>query len=464
MLNTVAAIQSSSQVPPLLTLLPSSCPDIPFRAPLLRLLPAPSTELKTCDIYTLHTPNRIIMSHPDTPPKEKESSWSSRLPLANTPLPSFRPNMSGLRTALLGYLGEVERAIQGQEEQQQQQYVEEPKEFGGTSSESTGLSSDEMDEEGRSTAIASGSKDGLRQRAALGVTGNGPAPIGNPTALQETNRSLLNHLSALREDVRSYLQPKLSVPPISYPSMPNRDWLRSLPSKLSLVDIGVDSPLSPEAKGKGRMPDFDTGAVENARKRVLETVRTLLPSEEWAGWERLGWEDQEDDGESPFRGRRRAASASIHRNPTYNEEEEEEDEPEYLFPNRTPASQQAMARAARRQAIRSTSFNGALHAREDRIVETSPIRPGFISAPMTRRTTGLPSFGQVALESEDDLDATAVHDQLEIEEMKQLLEQELEDVGPSIAEALQRAEDGNKLITYDDLPFWWRNNEHIITG
>jgi adiponectin receptor len=48
--------------------------------------------------------------------------------------------------------------------------------------------------------------------------------------------------------------------------------------------------------------------------------------------------------------------------------------------------------------------------------------------------------------------------------MKQLLEQQLEDTGPSIAEALQRAEDGNKLITYDDLPFYWRNNEHIITG
>lgn len=366
--------------------------------------------------------------------------------------------MSGLRTALLGYLGEVERAIQGQEEQQQQQLVEEPKDFGGTSSESTGLSSDEMDEESRTTAIASGSKEGLRQRAALGVTGSLSAPGGAPTALQDTNRSLLNHLSALREDVRSYL------PPITVPSMPSRDWLRSLPSKLSVVDIGVESPIAPEAKGKARMPDFDTGAVENARKRVLETVRTLLPSEEWAGWEKLGWEDQEDDGESPFRGRRRAASASIHRDPMYDEEEEEEDEPEYLFPNRTPASQQAMARATRRQAIRSTSFSAALLHREDEVPDAKPGRHGFFSAPMTRRTTGLPSFGQATSDSEDDLDATAVHDQLEIEEMKQLLEQELEDTGPSIAEALQRAEDGNKLITYDDLPFWWRNNEHIVTG
>lgn len=403
------------------------------------------------------------MSQSGTPPKEKESSWSSRLPLANTPLPSFRPNMSGLRAALLGYLGEVERAIQGQEEHQQQQCVEEPKDFSGTGSESTGLSSDEMDEESRSSALASGSREGLRQRAALGVNGNGRAPIGTPTALLETNTSLLNHLSALREDVRSYLQPKISVP-FSVPSMPNRDWLRSLPSKLSVVDIGVDSPLSPDTKGKGRMPDFDTGAVENARKRVLETVRTLLPSEEWAGWERLGWEDQEDERESPFRGRRRAVSASIHRDPKYDEEEDEEDEPEYLFPNRTPASQQAMAKAIRRQPIRSTSFSAALLSREDEAPATRPGRHGAFSAPMTRRTTGLPSFGQVALESEDELDATAVHEQLEIEEMKQLLEQQMEDTGPTIAEALQRAEDGNKLITYEDLPFWWRNNEHIVTG
>jgi adiponectin receptor len=244
--------------------------------------------------------------------------------------------------------------------------------------------------------------------------------------------------------------------------MPNRDWLRSLPSKLSVVDIGVDSPMAPEAKGKGRMPDIDVGAVDSARKRVLETVRALLPSEEWAGWERLGWEDQEEDTEAPLRARRRAVSASIHRKPIG--EEEEEDEPEYLFPNRTPASQKAMAKATRRQAIRATSFSGPLVSRGQDEAVTSPTRYGFLSAPLTRRTTGLPSHGHVDVEVEDDLDTAAVHDQLEIEEMKQLLEQQLEDSGPTIAEALQRADDGNKLITYDDLPFWWRNNEHIVTG
>jgi adiponectin receptor len=213
------------------------------------------------------------------------------------------------------------------------------------------------------------------------------------------------------------------------------------------------------------MPTIDIGAVESARKRVLETVRTLLPSEEWAGWERLGWEDQEDDGESPLRGRRRAVSASIHRGPIDGDDEDDEDEePEYLFPNRTPASQQAMARATRRQPIRSISFSGALLSRQSEETEKNPVRHGFLSAPMTRRTTGLPSLGQAAVEIDDELDTSAVNEQLEIEEMKQLLEQQLEDTGPSIAEALQRAQDGKKLITYDDLPFWWRNNEHIVTG
>jgi adiponectin receptor len=211
--------------------------------------------------------------------------------------------------------------------------------------------------------------------------------------------------------------------------------------------------LDATIKGKGRMPD--TGAVDSARKRVLETVRALLPSEEWAGWERLGWEEQEE--EERLRARPRAVSASIHRAPL---DEGEEDEPEYLFPNRTPASQQAMARATRRQAIRSTSFSGALHSEQTQVA--SPQRGGFLSAPLTRRTTGIPTFGQAAEQLDADLDAAS--EQLEIEEMKQLLEQELEDAGPSIAESLKRAQDGNKLITYDDLPFWWRNNEHIITG
>jgi adiponectin receptor len=315
--------------------------------------------------------------------------------------------MTGLRNALLGYLGEVERALQGQADQQGM--TEEPKELASTGSESTGLSSDEMDDEAKSSAIASGSKEGLRLRTAVGTSslgpGQPPSSPATPTALEDTNRSLLNHLSALREDVRSYLHPRLSVPPISVPSMPNRDWLRSLPSKLSVVDIGVDSPLTSDTagKGKGRMPSIDIGAVDHARRRVIETVRTLLPSEEWAGWERLGWEEQEEDVETPLRGRRRAASASIHREPAGDEDAEEVDEPEYLFPNRTPASQQAMAKAMRRPAIRSISFSACLLSREREAQVTSPQRGGFLSAPLTRRTTGVPTLGHPAPESEDEL-------------------------------------------------------------
>ena len=420
------------------------------------------------------------MSELETPKeKEKDNSWSSRLPLATPPLPSFRPNMTGLRTALLGYLGEVERALQGQTEM-----VDEPKEMeqggagagGWTSSESTRApSSDETDDEAKTTAVASTSKEGLRQR--------GGTPL--PSGLNETNMSLLTHLNSLREDILAYLHPKLSVSvpsnPFSVPSIPNREWLRSLPSKLSVVDIGVDSPWSTrEGKGKGRLPNIDLGAIDHARKRVLETVRTLLPSEEWAGWERLGWEDQEDGDETPFgmKGRRRTLSASIHRGRA-DEDDEDEEEPEYLFPNRTPASQQAMAIASRRRQIRSTSFSAALLSRdidedddheEERGAgagaETDAggsKRPGFFSVPLSRRTTGLPEYGD-ALDSvsDDEVDGVYLQERLEQEELKTLLEHS--DIGPTLSEALKRADDGKKLITYDDLPYWWRNNEHIITG
>ena len=405
------------------------------------------------------------MSEPEIPSsKEKDTSWSSRLPLATPPLPSFRPNMTGLRTALLGYLGEVERALQGQV----QIMVDEPREMeqGGSSASTQAPSSDETDDEAKTTAIASSSssKEGLRQRGGI------PLPSG----LEDTNTSLLAHLASLREDIRAYLHPRLSVSvpsnPFSVPSIPNREWLRTLPSKLSVVDIGVDSPWSTrEGKGKGRLPNIDLGAVDHARKRVLETVRTLLPSEEWAGWERLGWEDQEngDDMALGVKGRRRTLSASIHRN-SNNEDADEEDEPEYLFPNRTPASQQAMAIATRRRQIRSISFSAAHLSRatddeEEEADAGGSKRPGFRSVPLSRRVTGLPDHDNAEESlSDDEVDEVYLKERLEQEELKLLLEHS--DIGPTLSEALKRAEDGKKLITYDDLPYWWRNNEHIITG
>lgn len=447
---------------------------------------------------------------PKTPSKSPEdgkeasssssTSWSSRIPLSTPPLPSFRPNMAGLRTALLGYLGEVERALQGQVQVQVEQGgAEEGEEREWVSScDSTADETEDEAARSRTSAIASSSTStsmtGLRQRG-VGGGGSATATTSAPTALNETNMSLLAHLSALREDVRAYLH---SVgPPISMsvPSMPmphgGREWLRSLPSRLSVVDIGVDSPspLDMESKGKGRLPNIDLGAVTHARKRVLETVRTLLPSEEWAGWERLGWEDQEEENYPPAaKGRRRTLSASIYRDiPGHADGADEEDgddgdEPEYLFPNRTPASQQAMAIATRRRAIRSTSFNAALLSRhlvdeddddDDEGHREGVIKakfPGFLSAPLSRRTTGLPDHGlraedaNEAEEQGDELEMMSgtLQEKLELEELKRLFSEE--DVGPTLSEALRRAEDGKKLITYADLPFWWRNNEHIISG
>jgi hypothetical protein len=48
--------------------------------------------------------------------------------------------------------------------------------------------------------------------------------------------------------------------------------------------------------------------------------------------------------------------------------------------------------------------------------------------------------------------------EVEIEEVATL------DVGPTVHEALQKSENGTKLIVFDDLPWWMRNNEYVTGG
>ena len=38
------------------------------------------------------------------------------------------------------------------------------------------------------------------------------------------------------------------------------------------------------------------------------------------------------------------------------------------------------------------------------------------------------------------------------------------ELGPSVAEALELSQDGTVLLEYKDLPVDWRNNEHVLTG
>ena len=335
------------------------------------------------------------MTEVATPP-----SWRRRFSHPALPLPTL-PTISNFRAALLGYLGEVEVSL-----------LADP---GSARSLRAG-----EDGFGASTAMSAipGPSTGLRHR------------LGDPSGfVGDTNMSLLRHLSSLREDVVAYLPSRLSVPiPIPPGIGPSREWLRLLPSKLSVVDLGVN-----HADGESQ--------VEAARRRVIELVHTLLPSEDWAGWESLGWEDEDQ----------RPKSGALD-----GENEDEDEEPEYLFPNRTPAS--ASALASRRRAVRSKSVGSAGMIPPGPILlrsRTEPPRDSWLPS-------AIDSGGLV--NDEEGLDAADIIENSELGDTKLTTAVALSNRGPTMSEALMRAQDGKRLIVYNDLPFVWRNNEHIITG
>lgn len=174
---------------------------------------------------------------------------------------------------------------------------------------------------------------------------------------------------------------------------------------------------------------------------MIEMVHTLLPSEEWAGWESLGWEDEES----------RAKSLTM-------DGDEEDEEPEYLFPNRTPASTKALA--SRRRAVRSKSLSLAWGSRPvpGKLVRsrTEPPRDSYFNMS--------PEKGDDDEAAEDEPDAAEVIESPELGDTKLTAAIAPSNLGPTPAEALARSEDGKRLIGYEDLPFVWRNNEHVIGG
>jgi len=327
-----------------------------------------------------------------TAPASSPPSWTRRFSQSALPLPAL-PNISAFRAALLGYLGEVEASLQ--------------------SDGKLPIASSVDDDHGGTSSAIAGPSTGLRNRN-----------LDTPTSpLESTNSSLLKHLSSLREDVVAYLPSRLSVP-----VGPSREWLRSLPSKLSVVDLGVH-------------PEHGEGQVRAAQRRVIEMVHTLLPSEEWAGWESLGWEDEES----------RAKSLTM-------DGDEEDEEPEYLFPNRTPASTKALA--SRRRAVRSKSLSLAWGSRPvpGKLVRsrTEPPRDSYFNMS--------PEKGDDDEAAEDEPDAAEVIESPELGDTKLTAAIAPSNLGPTPAEALARSEDGKRLIGYEDLPFVWRNNEHVIGG
>ncbi|WVQ93723.1 hypothetical protein IAU59_000800 [Kwoniella sp. CBS 9459] len=373
-----------------------------------------------------------IQEEPSTPRPEptrsattSSSKWRR---LSAPPLPTFRPNIPNLRTALLGYLSEVEVALRTRlgdltaEDEERIRASSASPSITSVSGDDWGTSGDSVDDDFggdafgyrygygygyASSRTAGPSSAGLRNRfdtidsnnSATASATAGSLDNENGTARRENgygyadshHLKLLNHLSALREEALNYLPslPSVNVPSMPIPSrmgmppvpIPSREWLASLPSRLSIVDPGLGVRYGEAAKGKERegagagasASAVDMGAIEGARKRVLELVHAVLPSEDWAGWERLGWEEQEEDlafhhgdhlddstqgtteGRALARARARARSASLER--YTRDDEDEEEEPEYLFPNRTPASARAMAR--RRRAVRSKSLGAS---------------------------------------------------------------------------------------------------------
>ncbi|KAL7422722.1 inc metabolism membrane protein [Cryptotrichosporon argae] len=308
--------------------------------------------------------------------KPERISWSRRLSSPGNPslLPTL-PTITGLRAALLGYLGELETSLRERERDFKSPTPDSP----SFSSEATASSS---------CVAAPSSAPGLRQRL---VAVQDPEPI-------------LSDLTRLRADVLSYVHTNFG----------HREWLGTLPARLSAVDLGLGASVSASAL--------------DARKRVLELVHDLLPPDDWAGWERLGWEEQDHS-------------------------EAGDDEPEYLFPNRTPASAEAVQQT-RRWLVRSKSV-GAASA--PRAADTD----GWAGEPLQRVRTN-PSHAHargMSVDSALDYDAADAFlgDAEHVAEVLALK-------GPSIEQALERSANGARLVTYDDLPFWWRNNQYIFTG
>ena len=396
------------------------------------------------------------------PSAPSSPSWARGLSQGSIPRPGL-PNVSNLRNALLGYISEVERAVR---ESVVGQGDEDPARFeaAGSPSSISGMSAsgDEQDPL-VSTTVTAGPSTGLRNRV-QGFAGYGSS---TPTSDQAgglnilPHSSILQHLNTLREDVTHYLPSRLSVPSPPHLNLGARgDWLRNLPYKLRMVDLSV-APLPPDHRTPSS-PVIDHGAVEHARQRVIELAKAYLPSEEWAGWERLGWEEQDSGADTHESSRRHSVDLGL--SLTAEPEEEEEEEPEYLFPNRTPASAQAFA--SRRRAVRSKSLGAANFP----TALLDGLKPKFgrtQTEPLRRKEeiNGSMAVLEGDDEEDDDLDTAEllVHPEF-ITDLKLAKVVSAQTLGPSVADAIEKAEGGKKLITFQDLPFIWRNNEHILTG
>lgn len=344
------------------------------------------------------------------------------------------------------------------------------------SSASEGISEDHFSDIDTEGAGPSSRTNELRYRGAAG-----PSTLTQPQSYSSQD-ALLSHLSWLREDILASLPASVFSAPSS-----SREWLAALPARLMAVERGLWAEGSSALAGAPGAAILE-GAVGSAREKVLEMVKGVLPTDEWEGWERLGWEDTVSTGSArPPLSRLGATSPSGEEG----EEEEEIGESNLLFPNRTPAAKQAIA--SRRRTIRSKSL-GAMGMAGGRLGSWAELqgteRPigGWeeVVMPKLQRMRTMPTLHQTSTVSDDDdndediglkgrkkfVEEVLSDNPIEMEEVlsgspiskKGKLGRTDQTLGPSIAEALVASDDGRRLMKYENLPIDWRNNEHIVTG
>jgi len=383
---------------------------------------------------------------------------------------------------LLGYLGEAENAIRERlgmdpvEDEDMYDYEPEGethRRLSVTSSPSPS-SEDETDIDtlgaaavyGTAAARAgngNGPESQLRRRHTRARTNIAPtrprdphSPSPTPTAEEH---AMLDSLRRLREDILAYVP---AVPAGLSGFTPNREWLQSLPNRLQAVDLGLTNCLTDLSDAAWPDPvSASSRAMNGARQRVIDIVHSALPPDDWAGWETLGWGNQDKDRRARSH---HAKSCSL--DEKWARLEDDEDEPEYLFPNRTPGPASAIAR---RRLKRSKSLGDSDFAFHPPSFLDQWIRPVADVAAVVD-DEGEADLGDLDARSveaalaaaEEDLHAHEIDVPCDKHGVHQVLDDT--DVVPSVAEAIARSENGKKLITFNDLPVWWRNNQYILTG
>jgi adiponectin receptor len=318
--------------------------------------------------------------------------------------PSMSITLGNLRNALLGYLSEAESVVR-------------ERLVGDVAEDSDSMPVSERSSTTDETVISQTGAEpgitglGLRRRGAAlqrRLSGGIQAPAF------PTPESLLAHLAAIREDVAASLPEMSYITSIQTPSLPipsMASFLQTLPNRLYYLQEHLPATGQPD------------------KERVARLVRSLLPSEDWAGWERLGWDAGDDDGDSII-------PAS------------EDEEPEYLFPNKTPkAAMKRLESYAARTKSRSASLSAAALRMSRSMTEL-------------RLAGGADLGGEVEIAAGDDEEEKEEEELLLITKKIQLGVQ----VGPTTQETLQKSQYGKVLITYDDLPPWMQNNEFLVTG